>query len=355
MKKRFSALFCIITATAVMFGGALVGCDGKKPQGTTPAPDDSTVHMYLIAGQSNASGTTAMSSVINEDLTKTFDGFIYAGETEKFYDKEGQGQGAQKSTIDDPVTPMRAGLGRSATHIGPEYGMADALYPHYSGGERKVLIFKSAAGGVALRNLQTGDQNLQYGTWYPRTAQQELPYTERYAHTGKQYDMFVANFKKVYDSLVAQGEKVRVMGMAWMQGESDKSEPELYRELLITLIEDVREDISDITGSNYKNMPFAIGEISETQGSGAGSSRAVERAAAVEQNKAFNAMLNTVALYGRLKNVSVVPSEKLQMHLEDGTPLHIDQATKKVVDPHHWPADEMVALGRMFGAALYSE
>lgn len=349
-------LVCAVSAVILCACALAVACSDKPER---VEKDRSSIHMYLIGGQSNASGATVMASAVNEDLTKTFHGFIYAGETEKLWNGEGQGQGAQPSTIENPVEPLRAGLGRSELHIGPEYGMADALSAQYPNAAdvdgRKVVIFKSAAGGVALRNLATGDQNVKYGTWYPRSLRAKLPESELYAHTGKQYDLFVSNFKKVYDNLVAQGESVKIMGMAWMQGESDKGAPAEYKKILASLIADLREDLSEITGQDLSDMRFVAGELSETQGGEAGSASASIRASAVARNKNFNAMLASLASENTVENFRVIPSGALPMHLEDGTALHVNHTTGLTVDHDHWAADQAVALGRLFGNALIAE
>ncbi len=357
MKSTFKKIIiCTVAAALICVCGVAVAC---TPEPEHEDRDKSSIHMYLIGGQSNASGATLTASSVNEDMTKTFPGFIYYGETEKYWDREGHGQGSQGSLLENPVEPMRAGLGRNQSHIGPEYGMADALSAHYPNAAtddgRKVVIFKSAAGGVAMRNLATGTQNVNYGTWYPRSMRAKLPESQLYAHTGKQYDMFVANFKKVYDSLVEQGESVKIMGMAWMQGESDKGNPAEYKELLKALISDLREDLSEITGQDLSDMRFVAGELSDSQGPSAGSTNADIRASAIAMNKNFNAMLNNLAAENSVDNFKVIASGALPMHTEDGKTLHINHTNGLIVDHDHWAADQAVELGRLFGNALIAE
>lgn len=353
--KRISFLLLAVLF-ALACGSGLAACNGDGEK--TPPADRSSVHMYLIGGQSNAVGVSEIDSAVDEDMTKTFEGFAYYGETDKYCQRDGHSQSAQDAFIQTPVSPVRAGLGRNTNKIGPEYGMADALAKYYPDAAdpngRRVVIFKSCAGGVALRNSD-GNNSQNYGNWYPPSLRGQLPESEVYAWTGKQYDRFIENFKIVYQQLIDMGEDVRIMGMAWMQGESDKDATDEYKEILPVLISDLRSDLSEITGQDLSDMLFVAGEISDTQGSGAASADEESRAAAVAKNKAFNAMLNGIVGENLVENFKVIPSGALPQHLADGTCLHVDHKTNLRVDCDHWAADEEVALGRMFGEALYAQ
>ena len=70
------------------------------------------------------------------------------------------------------------------------------------------------------------------------------------------------NFRNVYREFTANGYAPKIKGMIWMQGEADLEQPILYKDVLKHFINDVREDLSEITGDmSLSTMPFVIGKI----------------------------------------------------------------------------------------------
>lgn len=229
---------------------------------TARAESGKTIDVYLIGGQSNAAGYSPKGS-----LSGTFENVYYAGQINKTRVDNVYGDNQKGNTAQDnlgaPIN-VTAGLGRSAWHIGPEYGMAKVLNGLYSA-DNTALIFKSAAGGTALRNLSVDDSAF-YGNWYPRSLWNSEVDSDKSA-MGVQYNNFVENFRAVYAQLTQNGYSVRVKGMAWMQGEADLGQSQSYKALLPTLIGDLRNDLQKITGDDaVRNMPFVIGEIATTFG-----------------------------------------------------------------------------------------
>ncbi|MBO4262267.1 MAG: hypothetical protein J5903_00590, partial [Clostridia bacterium] len=79
--------------------------------------------------------------------------------------------------------------------------------------------------------------------------------------------LFLANFKKVYDELVAHGYAPVVKGFAWMQGCNDLGFHVEYEDILKAFISDMRQDLAEITGDSSLNaMPFVIGKIATSFG-----------------------------------------------------------------------------------------
>ena len=312
MKKRVSWLV-VSAAIAAMLG---MVCVIGRPTAARAAQAQ-PIDMYLIAGQSNAVGYSTAPATGD-----TFSNVMYAGQVNC---PVGSTSGAN-DYLNPYRTSVTKGLGRSAAYIGPEYGMAKVLDGIYTA-DHKAMIFKSAAGGTSLRNLDSG-QSGTYGNWLPPSARAGASTNSA---TGVQYDNFVKNFKTVYNKLVADGYAPRVKGMIWMQGEADRAVPNQYKPLITQLIADIRSDLSTATGDDLSQMPFVMGEISDTFG----------EASSLSVNRAFNAMLHSVT--DTVSNTAVIASG----------PYAINADTAVLgTDRYHWNTADMYAIGQLFGQQL---
>ena len=285
-----------------------------------------TIDLYLIGGQSNAAGYSPKG-----DLNETFSNVTYAGQVNLSRTGANAGIAAQDLIRADDWKPaVTAGLGRSAGHIGPEYGIAKILNGAYSA-ESPAMIFKSAAGGTRLMNIQSGQSN-DFGNWYPRSLWGAEAADTAISAKGVQYSNFIENFRSVYTSLVTQGYTPKIKGMAWMQGESDLGNHEEYKTLLKTFISDIRNDLQTITSDeSIKEMPFVIGEIASSylQYNNPNVPPFVE----VQRDVAVN-----------LDHVYTVQTDDLTIVKSDGTYGGPDQ--------HHFGTKDAVTLGERFGTAL---
>lgn len=319
MKKRLLSLMAafmllLTCAVGLSFGGEARAEETVKP-----------IDLYLVGGQSNAAGCSKAVGVDG-----SFGNVMYAGEVERTLD----GSGVKHCYIDSFATypkSMKVGCGIYSDRIGPEFGIAKAINSVYAG-EKKALIFKSAAGGTSLRDART-ELDLTYGNWYPKSmwARGFTP-DPSVGPTGVQYLRFVENFKSVYGELKANGYAPVVKGMAWMQGENDLGEPGAYEVLIKAFISDIRKDIAGITGNDDDlSMPFVIGEIATSIS---------------EYNNplvpTFNEMQRRVA--GSVSGVYTVPTADLIIVDENGK-----QANG---DPYHFSGKDMVTLGVRFGEKL---
>lgn len=284
---------------------------------------DKVIDLYLIAGQSNAAGSSNKGN-----LKETYKNVWFAGEV----DENRRTGSASLSYFNKKVRYLKAvkpGLGVSASHIGPEYGMAQIFNDYYS--DNPVLIFKSAAGGTALQNKDTGLSDT-FGNWYPRSKWGDKEVDAKNSPMGVQYYNFVENFKLIYAKLVEDGYTPKVRGMVWMQGEDDLGAHGTYKRLLKTFITDMRKDISDITGDpEVLEMPFIIGKIATTF--------------AQYENPnvpAFNEMQDEVA--ESMTNVYTIETSDLIIVGEGG----------KVVgtDLYHFNTEDAVTLGNRFAEKL---
>lgn len=283
------------------------------------------IDVYLIAGQSNAAGY----SFHDGKFTETFQNIWYAAETDRYRDGSYLGSSHIES-FSEFCFEMKAGLGTIPDRIGPEYGMAKVLAPYYSK-ENPALIFKSAAGGTALRDVAEGE-NVLYGNWYPRSLWPSGFVPSNDSTTGLQYYRFVENFKKVYRILEENGYVARVRGMVWMQGCSDLSHEEEYRTLLPVLIADFRRDLIEITkDETLAEMPFVIGKIATTEASY--NNPAVPPFNAVQQHVADTTV-----------GVSTVETADLIIVGPDGK--------NRGRDPYHFTGEDALTLGMRFGEKI---
>ncbi len=272
MKKIATKMITLVCAF-LLFAVAVMPVFAKTE--TAQADTLTPIDVYLIAGQSNAAGYSNK-DVRGEFSNQTYENIMYVGETE--VEKE-KGLATGFSNIDFSSAPnkrpsentdfvwspyVNSGLGTSNVNIGPEYGMAKVLNPSYSS-TNKAIIFKTASGGTSLRDINTGLSN-SFGNWYPRSL-----WTEGFTPngstrpTGVLYWRFVENFRNFYNELVSNGYKPVVKGMAWMQGEEDLGNHVLYEKYIEAFINDIREDLTSITGDLTLNaMPFVLGEIATT-------------------------------------------------------------------------------------------
>ena len=231
------------------------------------------IDMYLIAGQSNAVGYSTKGY---SNLTETFDNVGYGGEVQRYF-RTGQASSSKYLEFETFKWQIKAGLGSSAGYVGPEYGIAKVINDQYENRTdgRKAFIFKTAAGGTSLRDIDgaIGTTTGNYGNWYPRSLWESgykpntLTNVETNDATGYLYQLFIENFEIVYNELKENGYAPVVKGFVWMQGCQDLGYHVQYESLLKTFIADMKEDLINITGDGMINgMPFVIGKIATSFG-----------------------------------------------------------------------------------------
>ena len=254
IKKR---VLSIVAAAALIFTALIgfVGAPAKAEEAAKP------IDMYLIGGQSNAAGYSLASK---SGVDGSFSNVMYAGEVDKRLDGTGAGSGSNLYSYATYSKAVTVGCGVRNGYIGPEFGMAKTLNAYYSG-DKKAIIFKSAAGGTALQDKKSG-LSATYGNWYPRSMWKDgfMP-DASVSPTGVQYKNFIDNFRLVYNTLKDNGYEPKVKGMVWMQGEDDLGAASAYKTLIKALISDIRTDVAEITcDRDNEVMPFVIGEIATT-------------------------------------------------------------------------------------------
>ena len=250
-------ILSIVAAAALIFTALIgfVGAPAKAEEAVKP------IDMYLIGGQSNAAGYSLASK---GNVDGSFSNVMYAGEVDKRLDGTGAGSGSNLYSYATYKKAVTVGCGVRNGYIGPEFGMAKTLNSYYSG-DKKAIIFKSAAGGTALQDKKSG-LSATYGNWYPRSMWKTgFTPDASVSPTGVQYKNFIDNFRLVYNTLKDNGYEPKVKGMVWMQGEDDLGAASAYKTLIKALISDIRTDVAEITcDRDNEVMPFVIGEIATT-------------------------------------------------------------------------------------------
>ena len=257
------------------------GGENQEPEKEEEEEDDlpeKSIDLYLIAGQSNASGTSkitdrAAAYAWAPSLENGFTNIHYAGNSRST--TEHRDLDWQKVTL---------GLGiRNQDYVGPEAGMAKALSAYYNEESGKDAGFiKYAMGGSALLNKNAEN-------WASPSYVATLDESEIYrGKTGVLYANFLAQVEKNVSELVTYGgyTKINICGLYWMQGCNDRSKPTEYQPAFVAFAADIRRDLSalmqEYTGTTEdcgaSEMPIVVGTISQTQNLSSSTAEATNRA-----------------------------------------------------------------------------
>jgi hypothetical protein len=189
---------------------------------TSTPSKDRTIHVYLVAGQSNASGVGQVNSLPAALQLGQPDVNIYWSQ-EPWW---------------KPLSPASEYTSGALAYFGPEVtfgrGLADV------GDGTPIAIIKHSVGGTDLADF-----------WNPGESPSD-------PDVGTGYQVFYDTVSNGLDALIAEGWEPEVRGMAWMQGESDACWDvwaDAYESNLTHFIARVREDVRTPT------MPFVAGLI----------------------------------------------------------------------------------------------
>ena len=313
--------------------------------------------VYLVAGQSNAEGCSLISGGAGpcyeeqpggtfEDRTLRYDNVLYNHNVLLTL-----GGGAYQIT---DFIPVVQGLGWNNQHIGPELGMAQILDPIYAQKENTdAVIIKVADGGTSLiRHYddayvdleKLGEQHkidANSGTWYPESLwnvciddyKVDLWNNQFYNHpTGYLYRELISFIKLNYDLLIEKGyTKINFKALCWMQGESDVGgNLNEYQNVLAAFTNDVRAQVSLLSGEDYSTLPIVIGELGITNGNI--NFVNAQRQMPQELNHSY------VMDNGKYKISGVDENGNTVIYGSDGA---------------HWAYPDMIEVGKMFGQYSY--
>ncbi|MBQ8290018.1 MAG: hypothetical protein IJY01_04020 [Clostridia bacterium] len=245
-------LILLVCVVSLSFGiAAIASADGSD----TPKE----IEVYLIAGQSNAVGYGEVANLTDTDsrFTNGFPNVLYYGEHEHWDNDD------QKPPLE--FGPTRTGLGQSPTRSGAEIGIAKAL----GDGNKMNAIIKCAWGGTSIYN-STAENSLKHGTWTSPTYIRDHAISTEGNKYGRLYTWFLETVQRGLDMLEDDGYKPVIKGIWWMQGEAETGSAtpaNAYNELLTDLINDMRADLTSITGVDQSSLPFVMGEITRNPSS----------------------------------------------------------------------------------------
>ena len=176
-------------------------------------PNQQYDNVYLIMGQSNASGVAEYSHLETKNpeiYTKYVAGIDNVLIS---YDCD--------ERIENNFVPMKFGFGHEQEHFGPEIGMAEVL----SKQEGTSYIIKATYSGSCLQEQ----------------------YVNSRGKKKKFYKRFVPFINKQLKTLEQQGKTPRVRGVFWMQGESDTflKDPSKYKEAQEWFFKYLRHDLNN--------------------------------------------------------------------------------------------------------------
>lgn len=309
MKRTVRILACLLSLGMLLGIFASCGSDTESPGETSeentteernyrpqqPQEGEKTIDIYLIAGQSNAAGS---SYITNEaaayefapELKNGFSNILFSGVASDtsyrgYWENVKLGQGTYKNTS-----------------FGPEAGMAKALSVYYNEETGNTAGFiKVAFGGTPLLDEF---QSKKYGSWISPSGAAAYgdPYEEEEL-TGKAYKTFLSTVEQQLTLLKYKGyDSFRIKGLYWMQGENDREKPKKYQTAFGYLVDDLRRDLAEIVKRVTKSeddrgaadLPIWVGTISRTFNSALNTDQKInekfiemQKGLADEENKIF--------------------------------------------------------------------
>ena len=326
MAKRLISLFFVLL---LAFG--VVSCKGETKR-------KNKIDIYIIAGQSNAVGHTKITD--RETLLKQipqlksgFDNVLYASCSRSMTNPQKQDRVVpwQKVTLD---------LGRIEGYMGPEVGMAKVLSAYYRQTDADVGLIKFGHGGTSLLNHKSGAN--AYGNWVSPSYAAALRVSyEETDITGKLYRDLCTHVRTYITELIeVYGyTEVRIKGIYWMQGETDRKQTREYQRAFQYFATDIRNDLSDLVQG--APIPIFIGTLSLGY-------NLVDEKTEQEINRPFIEMQKQLA--ESLENCYIVDNSAYMI-----TEWIEGEAVIRGSDKHHWNQAQMLAIGENAGNVMLGE
>ena len=275
---KLSKLFVLC---APLMALSLSACGGNGGNGgTSQEPEDDTVTVLVLSGQSNMEGSTTYVSANGDDwlrnaFTKLNDDYDLDLDITPFEDSEGKisknapgipeiqtsyygfyppsgASSAHASNTSDKLAgkfaPTNVAMGSQERFMGPEIGMSMIL-KDYATEDKPIYLIKCAFSGSGFRNSSPNwIHNADMGGTY--NADNNL--YETY------FKPFVTNNLKLIEDT---GKTPVIKGFLWHQGESD-SGSSTYKDDLGSLVERFRTEFAEYApDEDGQNIPFVDGYI----------------------------------------------------------------------------------------------
>lgn len=264
MKKFFAML-----AVAVLVCAAVVGAV-NLPEAFAEEAQLKDIDVYLIAGQSNGVGYTAVDSESEQAEIAKDQRYRNGFDDVKYY---GYVECNKDTTMPANIALRSVKLGKGADSqgktretkyetFGPELGMAK-YFADNGIANTNYGIIKYAAGGTAIYDEFTSNMGSQYGNWMSPSL--VAKYGKGSATlTGLCYANFLTTVRQGLKAYKDNGYNPVIKGLAWMQGESESqsaNNSKRYAELLSTMIADMRKDLTEISGQNLSELLTVVAKI----------------------------------------------------------------------------------------------
>lgn len=264
MKKFFAML-----AVAVLVCAAVVGAV-NLPEAFAEEAQLKDIDVYIIAGQSNGVGYTAVDSESEQAEIAKDERYRNGFDDVKYY---GYVECNKDTTLPANIALRSVKLGKGADSqgktretkyetFGPELGMAK-YFADNGIANTNYGIIKYAAGGTAIYDEFTSNMGSQYGNWMSPSL--VAKYGKGSATlTGLCYANFLTTVRQGLKAYKDNGYNPVIKGLAWMQGESESqsaNNSKRYAELLSTMIADMRNDLTEISGQNLSELLTVVAKI----------------------------------------------------------------------------------------------
>lgn len=224
-KKKKIVIASIIGALVILIGlGAFFGIRYIKDvrdlgiKDTLPMGNGKKASVILLSGQSNASGCSSDEYL---EITSTAEKFAeYKAGYDNVYINYQSGLNASNEFVKCSISQ-----GEMGGYFGPELGLAEKL--HEQRPDDTFFIIKCAFGGTNL-----------FEQWLSPSSK---------GKTGSLYKQMIDFVDRNLRYLEKKGYDVEIVGMCWMQGESDSFDTENasnYGKNLSNFIKDVRKKFS---------------------------------------------------------------------------------------------------------------
>ena len=264
MKKFFAMLAVVVLVCAAVVGAV------NLPEAFAEEAQLKDIDVYLIAGQSNGVGYTAVDSESEQAEIAKDERYRNGFDDVKYY---GYVECNKDTTLPANIALRSVKLGKGADSqgktretkyetFGPELGMAK-YFADNGIANTNYGIIKYAAGGTAIYDEFTSNMGSQYGNWMSPSL--VAKYGKGSATlTGLCYANFLTTVRQGLKAYKDNGYNPVIKGLAWMQGESESqsaNNSKRYAELLSTMIADMRKDLTEISGQNLSELLTVVAKI----------------------------------------------------------------------------------------------
>ena len=312
---------------------------------------ETTMDIYIIAGQSNAVGFSILSNLV--DAWKFAPELIDGGFTNVHYAGSSRFGGKPFTHNEAQWGMTTTGFGANKSYIGPEVGMAKALSKYYNEKTgRHAGIIKFAHGGSSMRDISSGENAT--GNWVSPSYAAHL--NTSYADddvTGGYYRLLLEQVKKNISQIKEYSghTNVNIVGLYWMQGETDIYNKTEYETSFKYFVPDLRKDLAEImleftdgkSDCGASDMAVLIGAISEGFAVGNAST-------AKNVNAPFIALQKKLA--GEIENCYFVDNSQYLITKWNPTTNKADVLGS---DQYHWNQNDMLQIGKNVGEMLLND